>query len=445
MFGFLIRKIVGAVLVMIGVLMVTFLLFRVAAGDPARAALGKNPSPKEVEDLRITLSSGKPLVWGWWRRTELYSSADFTSGRLPNGVTSSGDVSFKDEGLSLADGGELRFHRNFDAPDTAILARIVVDGAGLWMGRRFDTKGRWETLERSFGDGRGEEENVPPDEFAISAEANTNVLVASAEFYRKQESPWDSQLVAAGGEMVSLKSTFPYVSVFNFGRSLTTREPVSKVLARGVWPSLALMLPIVLGELLGGVVIAMIAAAFRGRWPDHLATLLSVVGMSVSYVIVLIAGQYVFAYWLGWFPIWGFESPWHLVLPVLLGVVSGLGGGVRFYRTVFVNELGREYLRAAVAKGCGGFSVYFRHLLRNAAVPIINRLSVIAPFMFTGSLLLESFFGIPGLGYAGINALRNSDLQMIKALVVATAGVFVFTNIVAETACAWADPRYRME
>ena len=188
----------------------------------------------------------------------------------------------------------------------------------------------------------------------------------------------------------------------------------------------------------------MLATAFRGKWPDHLAMLMSIVGMSVSYVVVLIAGQWIFAYWLGWFPIWGFESPWFLALPVSLGIVSGLGGGVRFYRTIFVNELGREYLRTAAAKGCPKHTVYFRHLLRNAAVPIINRLSVIAPFLFTGSLLLESFFGIPGLGYAGINALRNSDLQMIKALVVATAGIFVVVNLFADLVCAWADPRYKL-
>ncbi len=166
MIGFLIRKIIGAALVMLGVLIVTFLLFRVAAGDPARAALGKKPSPKEVEDLRMTLASGKPLLWGWWRRTELYSSADFASGRLPKGVSSSGDVSFKDEALVLSNDGKVLFHRNFDAPGTAILAKIVVSGSGWWQGDRFDTHGRWETLERSFGAG---EEAPPPDAFALSA------------------------------------------------------------------------------------------------------------------------------------------------------------------------------------------------------------------------------------------------------------------------------------
>jgi peptide/nickel transport system permease protein len=122
-----------------------------------------------------------------------------------------------------------------------------------------------------------------------------------------------------------------------------------------------------------------------------------------------------------------------------------LGGGVRFYRTIFVNELKKEYLRTAEAKGCSKYKIYFYHLLRNAAVPLITRASTMLPFLFTGSLLLESFFGIPGLGYAGINALKNSDLQMVKALVILTAILFVIMNMVSDIMYAWADPRVRTE
>jgi len=435
MLEFMARKILGAALVMLGVLLVTFLLFRVAAGDPARAVLGKNPSPKEIEDLRMSLSSGKPLVWGWWRATELYSAADFAEGRCPKGLEIVGPHSFAEGALRLEGGSKLVFKRNFDAPKNAILSNLKVRGRGSWLDAPFDSAS-WTTIERTLDGG-----DASPDKLVLSVPPGSSASVASASFFRRQKSPWDSQLLASLKEIVSFGPAFPYVSFFNFGRSLTTREPVSEVLARGVGPSLSLMIPIVIGELLGGIAIAMFATAFRGRWPDHLAMLLAIIGMSVSYVVVLIAGQWIFAYYLGWFPIWGFESPGYLVLPVALGVVSGLGGGVRFYRTIFVNELGKEYLRTAEAKGCPRWRIYTRHLLKNAAVPIINRLSVIAPFLFTGSLLLESFFGIPGLGYAGINALRDSDLQMIKALVVATAGIFVVVNLVSDLVCAWADPR----
>jgi peptide/nickel transport system permease protein len=135
----------------------------------------------------------------------------------------------------------------------------------------------------------------------------------------------------------------------------------------------------------------------------------------------------------------------YLILPVLLGVVSGLGGGVRFYRTIFVNELKSEYLRTAAAKGCSSWKVYGKHLLRNALVPIIARASASLPFIFTGSLLLESFFGIPGLGYASIDALNNSDLALLKALTIVNALLFVVINLLADLLCAWADPRIRLE
>lgn len=117
---------------------------------------------------------------------------------------------------------------------------------------------------------------------------------------------------------------------------------------------------------------------------------------------------------------------------------------MRFYRSVFVNELNREYLRTAAAKGCPPFAIYSRHLLRNAAIPIITRAGSVLPFLFTGSLLLESFFGIPGLGYAGLDALNNSDLQLLKALVVVSALLFVAINLITDIVYAWADPRIRM-
>ena len=133
------------------------------------------------------------------------------------------------------------------------------------------------------------------------------------------------------------------------------------------------------------------------------------------------------------------------MLPILLGVISGLGGGVRFYRTVFVNELKSEYLRTALAKGCPRWRVYGKHLLRNAMVPIIARASSLLPFIFTESLLLESFFGIPGLGYASIDALNNSDLALLKALTIVNALLFVVINLLADLLCAWADARIRLK
>ena len=170
---------------------------------------------------------------------------------------------------------------------------------------------------------------------------------------------------------------------------------------------------------------------------------LSVAGMSVSYLALIIFSQWLLGYYWNLFPVWGWDDWRNLALPVIVGIISGTGSGVRFYRTVFLNEIGKPYLRTAIAKGDSPFRVYFRHLLKNAAIPIITRASTVLPFLFTGSLLLESFFGIPGLGFRGVDALNSSDLQTLKALVILGAFLFVFINLLTDLAYAWVDPRVR--
>jgi peptide/nickel transport system permease protein len=287
-----------------------------------------------------------------------------------------------------------------------------------------------------------EKDNSSPNKIVISS-PKACAAIKSITFKRLQSSPWDSQLLASLKELVWIKNQFPYLTFFNFGRTLITREEVKNVLKRGIGPSLTLMIPIFLGEFILGIIFSLIAVAYRDQITDKMIMLISIAGMSISYIVFMIFGQWFLAYYYNIFPIWGYGTIKHLVLPVTIGIISGLGGGIRFYRTVFINELKKEYLRTATAKGCSATSIYAKHLLRNAAIPLITRATTLLPFLFTGSLLLESFFGIPGLGYAGVNALMNSDLQMVKALVILTAILFVIMNLVADITYAWADPRAR--
>lgn len=437
MIKYIVRRLIYSLLVIIGVLIVTFFLFRVAAGDPAAAVLGKNPSPMEVENLRMELASDKPLIWGNWRRTEIYTSVNFAEKRELPGFKTEGIAEYK-EGLFRLNGGKIIFQKNFEMEAAAVKAEIVFRGTFSGNGATYYSKG-WEEIEILLPG------TSLPDFFTVE---NTGMPLSdfrSVKFYRQQRPPWDSQLLASLKELVQFRPSFPYLSFLNFGRTLISRESIRRVLWRGVWPSLMLMLPIFWGELLLGVAIALFSTAFRGSWPDRIVVLFSVAGMSISYLAFIIFGQWYLAYYFNWFPVWGFGTLRHLMLPVLIGIISGLGGGVRFYRTIFINELNKEYLITAEAKGCSGFSVYCKHLLRNAAIPLIARVTTVLPFLFTGSLLLESFFGIPGLGYEGINALMNSDLQMLKALVILTALIFVIVNLFADVAYAWADPRIRLE
>jgi peptide/nickel transport system permease protein len=409
---------------MFGVLLLTFLLFRVAAGDPAAAVLGKNPSAEELELMRNRLGTSKPLLFGTERPTLCYNGGEFVGAKpLPKGATACGGISCTEKGLVFSPGSSLKIPREFvlNAP---VKSYVETDG---------------ETNQKiiHFIDNQGNA--------TIKNESSFPVTVRKISFTVPTDGIFDTQFFDAFRELISFEKTFPYIRFFQFGETLLTREPIKEVLFRGMGASLCLMIPVFLGELIVGIVLAMLSAVFRGSWVDRFLMLLSVAGMSISYLALIIACQWFFGYWLNWFPVWGWGEPKHLFLPVLVGIISGTGGGVRFYRTVFLNEMNKEYLRTAIAKGCGPTVVYFRHLLRNAAIPIMTRASAILPFLFTGSLLLESFFGIPGLGYKGVDALNSSDLQMLKALVILGSFLFVFINLIADILYAWADPRVRPE
>ena len=434
MTGFILRKLGYSLLVLLGVMLLTFVLFQMAAGDPAAAVLGKNPAPAEIEAMRRELKSDLPLFWGHWRTSELFSPV-LHVGRenaLP-GVQFPQFHAFEGNYPLLGPGAQAVWTRRFPVPEP-VLVRITGRGAWRINAMAVPQTGR-DTYELELAEA--------PEKLILTAEGAPGRL-ESVTFFRKQSSPWHSQFFGTLTELCAVKREFPYLTFFNFGKTLTTREPINQILLRGVGPSLAVMLPIFLGELVLGIALAMLATACKDSWFDRLLLLVSVAGMSVSYLVLIIAGQWFLGYYCNLFPVWGWGDWRYLALPVIIGIASGLGGGVRFYRTVFVNELQGEYLRTAAAKGCAPWVVFNKHLLRNALIPIIARASAQLPFIFTGSLLLESFFGIPGLGYASIDALNNSDLALLKALTVVNALLFVVINLLADLACAWADPRIRI-
>ena len=427
MLNFIIRRLGEAVLVMLGVLLLTFVLFQLSAGDPAAAVLGKNPKPLEIENLRRELKSDLPLFYGHWRKSEVYTSCNYEEKfvELP-GIKVPGYFVKTRSGVQA---DKFIFKRKFEVPEKIL---IKVAGRGYLQ---IDGK------EKKYFIGSDDIVlNKAPEQIEI-----TDANLRKVEFFRYQDNAFNSQFVNSLRELVDFKSTFPYISMLNFGKTITTREPINNIIARGILPSLSVMLPVFIFELLLGIIFALIATACKDTFIDRALLVLSVAGMSISYLVLILAGQWFLGYYLNWFPVWGWNGVRYLMLPILLGVVSGLGGGVRFYRTIFVNELKNEYLRTALAKGCNKTTVYARHLLRNTMVPIIARASTVLPFIFTGSLLLESFFGIPGLGYASIDALNNSDLALLKALTIVNALLFVVINLIADLLCAWADPRIRIK
>ena len=230
----------------------------------------------------------------------------------------------------------------------------------------------------------------------------------------------------------------------DFGYSIENQEPVIEVLKRGVGPSLSLTVPILVGGVIVALMLALLAAAMRGGWVDRAVLLASAVLMSVNYVIWVLAGQFFLSYKAGIFPVWGYENAFYLVLPVAIGILSSLGTDVRFFRTAILDEVYKPYVLTARAKGLSGWTIMTRHVLWNALIPIVTYVSLSIPYLFTGSLLLESFFGIPGLGSVSINAIHSADMAVVRAVVVLGSLLYQFVNLLTDVLYAFLDPRIRM-
>ena len=229
----------------------------------------------------------------------------------------------------------------------------------------------------------------------------------------------------------------------DLGYSLEMNEPVKDVLLRGVGPSLSLTVPILIGGSILALMLAMLSAAFRGRFVDRAILFFSTILMSVNYVVWVLAGQFLLSYKAGLFPVWGYQSAAYLILPILIGIVSSLGSDVRFFRTAILDEVYRPYVLTARAKGLSHTRIMLRHILPNALIPIVTYISLSIPWLFTGSLLLESFFGIPGLGSVSINAIHSSDMAIVRSVVVLGALLYQFVNLATDLLYAALDPRIR--
>ena len=236
---------------------------------------------------------------------------------------------------------------------------------------------------------------------------------------------------------------------FDFGRSDADDSPISRRLREGALPSLGVTVPLFFMGLGVSVAVALFVAFFRETYIDRVVLVICMLTMSVAGLLYIIAGQFLVGQLLRWFPISGFDPnpavvARFLALPVLVGVLSGFGADTRFYRTIFLEEIGRDYVRTARAKGCGDARVMVRHVLRNALIPILTNVVVQIPFLFTGALLLESFFGVPGLGALTVEAIQGNDFSTLRTMVYLGALLFIAGQILTDISYALADPRVRL-
>jgi peptide/nickel transport system permease protein len=234
---------------------------------------------------------------------------------------------------------------------------------------------------------------------------------------------------------------------FDFGMSDSGRD-IRHEIAERIGPSVALQLPVFFLTILVSVVFSLAVVFFRGTYLDFWGVVLCVVMLSISALFYIIAGQWLFSKMLRVVPIAGFAGGLglikFLVLPVLISLISRLGADARLYRAIFLEEMSRDYVRTARAKGLTEQVVLFKHVLRNALIPIITNTFTVFPILFLGSLVFESFFGIPGLGSYTIEAIGAQDFAIVRTMVFLGTVLYVLGYILADIAYTVADPRVRL-
>lgn len=259
---------------------------------------------------------------------------------------------------------------------------------------------------------------------------------------------WDSS--AEGIAVITetrLYQHYRRMLTFDFGRSDLDDIQIITKLKKGMLPSLALALPSFFLSVVLSIGFSLFLSFFHETYIDKTGVILCVLGMSTVIFIYIIGGQFLFGKVLKWFPI----SGWHprymvhfIFLPVLISIVAGLGQNIRFYRTLMVHELHQDYIRTARAKGLSDTVMMIKHLLKNAMIPILTQVVMAIPFLFIGSLLVESFFSIPGLGKLTVEAIQNNDFRTVSAMVYIGAMLYIAGNILTDISYTFVDPRVRV-
>ena len=251
------------------------------------------------------------------------------------------------------------------------------------------------------------------------------------------DKPWWTQLGIFLKQIVS----------FDWGRSWATNESVANLFATRLPATLTVMVPILVLDTLLAIPVALLVAYLRGSLTDRTIMVATTIALSISFLVYVIVGQYLFAFQLGWFPVQGWTDSVatnllvYTPLPVLLAVMVGLAPQTRLYRTFFLDEIGQDYVRTARAKGLTEPRILLTHVMRNALIPILTNVAVSLPGIFVGSFLIEVFFSIPGLGREVLLAVNRSDYPVIQAITVYLAVLTMVVNLLTDVMYKLVDPR----
>jgi peptide/nickel transport system permease protein len=294
-----------------------------------------------------------------------------------------------------------------------------------------------------------------PDDMARKILGEKNVTPEAIEGW-KRDHGYDLPLfinakeagVAKVTQTVFAQKSAPLIWL-DFGRSDRNNVDIGSEIRERIAPSLMVSIPTFAVGILVNLTFSMLLAFMRGTYLDAWGLVASVVLMSISTLFYIIGGQFLLGKLLMLLPISGYDTGVHsmkfMVLPVVVGIASSIGGGARFYRTVFLEEINKDYVRTARAKGLGETAVLFKHAMKNAMIPILTNVVVSIPFLFYGSLLMEAFFAIPGLGSFTIDAIQAQDFAIVRSMVYLGSMLYIAGLILTDLSYTLVDPRVRLE
>ena len=437
MIAYILRRLAQATLTILGVMILTFLLFRAMPGDIAAAHIGQKATQQQRADWLHRHGYDRPMLLNLHRRLVI---TDMTVGNKPFAARDA-------EGSAIADALALFAAKGKDESERILLGRYV-------RGLSEDTG----IAELTGADELPEGPKPPVRKviFHLADGGKLEVDLAGVEtcgqlLDRINDHPDNAGRVKAAisdwSSAMLLDSQFAdhvYKSVTFQARSLITNEKLTEIIVRRAPASLALTVPAMALGWVSAMIISCFVAYFRGTIVDKAGVFLTVLGMCVPFLAFMIYGQWLM-FELAPTRAYGLFYRANIYVPVLIMVIAGLGGSVRFYRTVILDQVNQDYVRTARAKGAPLVSVLFRHVLKNCMLPILTNLIMAIPFLIMGSLLVETYFGIPGLGDLMLTSINSRDESILNAMVFLTALVYTLGVLLTDISYAVFDPRIRLQ
>lgn len=453
--SFILRRLIQAVFTVFGVMLLTFVLFRLVAGDVTaqfvNPKLGREARVAWLRKNRLDL----PMVLNLQRRLVI---ADRTG---EEGAFSVADApgSKAVAAMVLEPAGEALTDRDANSAVVSLGVQLLspetplseLTGGDPWIAQPVETARPRPALVFALRDGG----RLEVDLAGLSATTDERSVPAPTatcgDLIRLiNEHPDNRGRLHAGISDLSLSNVFNsqffwhlWESVTFSNRSYKTNELLLEVIAKRAKYSLALTVPMLALGWISAMVISSIVAYYRGRLIDRLGVFVCVLGMCIPYLVYMIVGQKI-VFMIAPTAAWGLHRPANIYVPIAIAVIAGVGGSVRFYRTVILDEINRDYVRTARAKGVPLPGILFKHVLKNCMLPILTSLVVSIPFLVMGSLLLERFFGVPGLGSLMVSSVSDRDVPIISGLTFLTAAIYVLGLLITDVLYAVFDPRIRL-